>query len=174
LVGDGRCCCSAVVLVELVLLLAEASAWLTIGCCCCSAVVLVALVLLLAESIGFTARDSSENRVTDTCMQGYAGGRFGQEVDEQRRGSQESTASRTPAVKGRWSFRPNSRRFWRMATRVVARHGSLQCKSLQALVTPFWSLSACSARARRHSVQTDWGLVALMSNLRLKSPKRVA
>ena len=31
-------------------------------------------------------------------MQGYAGGRFGQEVDEQRRGSQESTASRTPAV----------------------------------------------------------------------------
>ena len=46
-----------------------------------------------------TARDSSENRVTDTCMQGYAGGRFGQEVDEQRRGSQESTASRTPAVK---------------------------------------------------------------------------
>ena len=120
-----------------------------------------------------TARDSSENRVTDTCMQGYAGGRFGQEVDEQRRGSQESTASRTPAVKGRWSFRPNSRRFWRMAI-VVARHGSLQCKSLQALVTPFWSLSACSARARRHSVQTDWGLVALMSNLRLKSPKRVA
>ena len=61
---------------------------------------------------------------------------------------------------------------WRMTT-VVARHGGLQSKSLQAIVTPFWSLSACSARACRH-VQTDWGLVALMSNLRLKSPKRVA
>jgi hypothetical protein len=28
--------------------------------------------------------------------------------------------------------------FWRPAI-VVARHGGLQCKSLQALVTPFWS-----------------------------------
>ena len=37
------------VLVALVLLLAEASAWLVIGDCCCCAVVLVALVLLLAE-----------------------------------------------------------------------------------------------------------------------------
>ena len=40
------------VLVALVLLLAEASAWWVIWCCCYSAVVLVALVLLLAESTG--------------------------------------------------------------------------------------------------------------------------
>jgi hypothetical protein len=39
-----------VLLVALVLLLTEASAWLAIGCCCYSAVVLVALVLILAEA----------------------------------------------------------------------------------------------------------------------------
>ena len=51
----GCFCCSAVVLGALVLLLAEASAWLAIGCCCCSAVVLVALVLLLAETSAWLA-----------------------------------------------------------------------------------------------------------------------
>jgi hypothetical protein len=86
LVGDGCCCCSAVVLVVLVLLLAEAPAWLAIGCC--SAVVLVALVLLLAETSAWLARQSKS-------------------TDGQRRGTQESTASRTPAVRFcRWSFRP--------------------------------------------------------------------
>jgi hypothetical protein len=37
-----------VVLIALVLLLAEASAWLAMRCCCKGAVMLVALVLLLA------------------------------------------------------------------------------------------------------------------------------
>jgi hypothetical protein len=41
---------AAVVLVALVLLLTETSAWLAMGGCCYGAVVLVALVLLLAET----------------------------------------------------------------------------------------------------------------------------
>jgi hypothetical protein len=50
LLGDVGCCFRTVVLDARVLLLAEALAWLAIGCCCYSAVVLVALVLLLVEA----------------------------------------------------------------------------------------------------------------------------